>query len=61
MLGFASFRPLLGMQITHDARREVNKTIRSYHGHLSGIYSVDLHPTLDVLVSAGRDASARVR
>lgn len=39
---------------------EVNKVIRHYHGHLSGVYSLSLHPTLDVLVTAGRDASARV-
>lgn len=39
---------------------ETNKVIRSYHGHLSGVYSLSLHPTLDVLVTAGRDASARV-
>lgn len=39
---------------------EANKVIRHYHGHLSGVYSLSLHPTLDVLVTAGRDASARV-
>ena len=39
---------------------EVNKVIRHYHGHLSGVYSLSLHPTLDVLVTSGRDASARV-
>lgn len=39
---------------------EVNKVIRHYHGHLSGVYALSLHPTLDVLVTAGRDASARV-
>jgi pleiotropic regulator 1 len=39
---------------------EANKVIRHYHGHLSGVYSLALHPTLDVLVTAGRDASARV-
>ncbi|CAJ0651411.1 3043_t:CDS:2, partial [Entrophospora sp. SA101] len=38
---------------------EQNKVIRHYHGHLSGVYSLSLHPTLDVLVTAGRDASAR--
>ena len=40
---------------------EQNKVIRHYHGHLSGVYSLSLHPTLDVLVTAGRDATARVR
>ncbi|CCO30653.1 Pre-mRNA-splicing factor prp46 AltName: Full=Pre-mRNA-processing protein 46 [Rhizoctonia solani AG-1 IB] len=33
---------------------ETNKAIRHYHGHLPGVYA------LDVLVTAGRDASARV-
>ena len=39
---------------------EANKVIRHYHGHLSGVYALDLHPTLDILVTSGRDASARV-
>ena len=39
---------------------EANKVIRHYHGHLSGVYAMSLHPTLDVLVTSGRDASARV-
>lgn len=34
--------------------------IRSYHGHLSGVFSLKIHPTLDVLVTGGRDAVARV-
>lgn len=40
---------------------EYNKVIRSYHGHLSGVFSLKIHPTLDVLVTGGRDAVARVR
>ncbi len=39
---------------------ETNKVIRSYGGHMSGVYSLSLHPTLDVVVTAGRDAVARV-
>ena len=39
---------------------EANKVIRHYHGHLSGVYALSLHPTLDILVTSGRDASARV-
>ena len=39
---------------------EQNKAIRSYHGHLSGVYSVALHPTLDLLITGGRDSTARV-
>lgn len=39
---------------------EQNKVIRQYHGHLSGVYSLSLHPTIDVLVTSGRDATARV-
>ena len=34
--------------------------IRHYHGHLSAVYCLSLHPTIDVLVTGGRDASARV-
>ncbi len=36
------------------------QVIRQYHGHLSGIYSLALHPTLDVVVTGGRDSVARV-
>ena len=39
---------------------EYNKVIRSYHGHLSGVYSLKLHPTLDILFSGGRDSACRV-
>merc|ERR1712181_217119 len=37
-----------------------NKVIRHYNGHLSAVYDLALHPTLDVLVSCGRDSTARV-
>ena len=30
---------------------EYNKVIRNYHGHLSGVYCMALHPTLDVLLT----------
>jgi hypothetical protein len=40
---------------------EQNKVVRHYHGHLSGVYSVALHPTLDILITGGRDSVARVR
>ena len=33
---------------------EYNKVIRHYHGHLSGVYCLSLHPTLDVLITGGR-------
>jgi pleiotropic regulator 1 len=39
---------------------EQNKTVRQYHGHLSGVYSMALHPTLDLLVTGARDSTARV-
>lgn len=38
---------------------ETNKVIRHYHGHLSAVYTLSLHPTLDVLVTGGRDAAVR--
>lgn len=39
---------------------EYNKAIRHYHGHLSGVFCMALHPTLDVLITGGRDSVARV-
>jgi pleiotropic regulator 1 len=39
---------------------ETNKVIRHYHGHLSGVYTLALHPRLDLLVTGGRDGVARV-
>lgn len=39
---------------------ETNQVIRHYHGHLSGVYAISLHPMLDILVTGGRDAVARV-
>ena len=36
------------------------QVVRHYHGHLSGVYDLALHPTIDILVTCGRDASARV-
>ena len=37
------------------------QVIRHYHGHLSAVYDLDLHPTIDVLVTCSRDSTARVR
>jgi pleiotropic regulator 1 len=34
--------------------------IRHYHGHLSGVFAINVHPVLDVLVTGGRDSVARV-
>ena len=40
---------------------ETNQVVRHYHGHLSGVYSLDVHPTIpQLMVTAGRDAVARV-
>ena len=39
---------------------EYNKVTRHYHGHLSAVFDVKMHPTLDLLVTAGRDSVARV-
>jgi len=39
---------------------EYNKVIRHYHGHLSGVFCIDVHPVLDVLVTGGRDSVARI-
>jgi len=34
--------------------------VRSYHGHLSGVYCLALHPAIDVLITGGRDSTARI-
>lgn len=39
---------------------EQNKVIRHFHGHLSGVFCLKLHPTLDLLITGGRDSVARV-
>lgn len=36
------------------------QVIRHYHGHLSAVYDLDLHPAIDVLVTCSRDFTARV-
>lgn len=36
------------------------QVIRHYHGHLSACYALALHPTIDVLITCGRDSTARV-
>ena len=33
---------------------ETNQVIRHYHGHLSGVFALKMHPTLDLLVTGGR-------
>lgn len=37
-----------------------SKVIRHYHGHLSAVYGISLHPTIDVLITVGRDSVGRV-
>ncbi|KAJ1434486.1 WD40-repeat-containing domain protein [Ochromonadaceae sp. CCMP2298] len=39
---------------------EYNKVIRHYHGHLSGVFCLELHPVLDILFTGGRDSVTRV-
>ncbi len=34
----------------------LGQVIRNYHGHLSGVYSLAQHPTVDILMTGGRDA-----
>lgn len=52
---FATRFPFAKAQVTLSLQ-----VIRSYHGHLSGVYSIALHPTLDVLMTGGRDSVCRV-
>ncbi len=37
-----------------------SQVIRHYHGHLSAIFCLKLHPTLDILITGGRDSAARI-
>ena len=37
-----------------------NSIIRNFHGHLSGVYCLDLHPSLDIFASGSRDATCRI-
>lgn len=60
LLAVSRTRALTPWQMVKCWDLEANKVIRHYHGHLSGVYALSLHPTLDVLVTSGRDASARV-
>jgi pleiotropic regulator 1 len=39
---------------------EQNKVTRHYHGHQSGVWTLALHPRLDMLMTGGRDAACRV-
>ncbi|KJH46025.1 WD domain, G-beta repeat protein [Dictyocaulus viviparus] len=39
---------------------EYNKVIRHYHGHLSAVQALSIHPTLDVLLTCARDSTTRV-
>jgi pleiotropic regulator 1 len=50
--------PLLSIVLGWDL--EYNKVIRHYHGHLSGVFCIDVHPVLDLLITGGRDSVARV-
>ena len=36
------------------------KVVKQFYGHVSGVYACALHPELDLLVTEGRDATARV-
>ena len=40
---------------------ENNQIIRDYHGHLSGVYCVVQHPSIDqIIISGSRDSTAKV-
>lgn len=38
----------------------MSQVTRHYHGHLSAVYGIDIHPTIDILATCGRDATVRV-
>lgn len=39
---------------------EQNQIVRHFHGHLSGVYCLAMHPTENLIVTGGRDSVARV-
>lgn len=39
---------------------EINRVIRIYHGHLTGVYALAMHPNIDILASGGRDCCMRI-
>ena len=39
---------------------EQNKVVRHYHGHLSGVYCIDVHPTIDLVVTGGKKSEKPV-
>jgi pleiotropic regulator 1 len=53
--------PVLRLSLTPTGwDLEYNKVVRHYHGHLSGVFDLKIHPTLDLIVTGGRDSVARV-
>jgi hypothetical protein len=52
------WRPIHRISPVHIQRTP--QVIRHYHGHLSGVYSLALHPELDILLTGGRDSVCRV-
>lgn len=46
--------------ISSDSSLFIIQVIRHYHGHLSACYALDLHPTIDILATCGRDATIRI-
>ena len=66
-LKFKSYKYLIILSLTAGEDKmvkcwdlEYNKVVRHYHGHLSGVFALSLHPILDLLISGGRDSVARV-
>ena len=39
---------------------EQNRVIRSYHGHLSGVYCIGMHPSMDIIGTGSRDSTLRL-
>ena len=54
------FAHLIKFYYNHATLFACLQVVRHYHGHLSAIHSLDLHPTIDVLFTCGRDATTRV-
>ncbi|KAG5552756.1 hypothetical protein RHGRI_010750 [Rhododendron griersonianum] len=59
VLGYSSYSNM-ALQVAQKIESEaefqngfLNHVVMSYHGHLSGVYCLALHPTFDVLLPSG--------
>lgn len=60
-LGYTAVIVFAHLNLISPPHSPALQVVRHYHGHLSGVYCMSLHPTIDVLVTGSRDSTARVQ